>query len=148
MMAGGSLGWKMHKAMEKRKFKSEMEQLLSQLSICRHFALNMQADWTATLYREGKEWIFEAICSDHPIKKKLPRMSLHFLTIVFEGKSQDSLSFNFFASGAIFPHGEISFYRDKEDLEPFKIWKIPSIFQVEEGDGERELGPVHPDELI
>ena len=49
-----------------------------------------------------------------------------------------------FSSGAIFPKGSLGFYKDEEQNQ---VWKLPDCLQFQEGDGEKELGPLHPEEM-
>lgn len=148
IMAAASMGWKMYTIVEKRRFQSDLEQLRSRFLTCHCLALNMQADWKGELREENGRWVFTAVCLDHPTKKKLPPIFLHSLHFTFNQERQDSFSMDFFSSGTIFPQGELVFYEDLENPNGRKeTWKLPDIFQSQEGDGDRALGPMHPDEF-
>jgi hypothetical protein len=147
MIASGGLGWKMYRLIEKRRFHSDLEQLHSRFLSCHQLAINMQADWKGALYQKGGKWVFEAVCSDHPNAKKLTSL-LHSFTLVFKGKIESEFTIDFFSSGAVSPRGELAFYRNLEAKEePHQTWKLPDMFHFIEGDGNKELGPMHPEEL-
>lgn len=148
MIAGTSIGWKMYTIVEKRRFFSDLQLLRSRFLTCHYLALNMQADWKGVLRKENDRWVFTATCSDHPTKKILPPVFFRSLSFTLNQELQDSFSIDFFSSGAVFPQGDLVFYEDLKNQEGRKeIWKLPDIFQTQEGDGNRILGPMHPDEF-
>lgn len=148
IMASGVIGWKAYQMIENKRFQSETEKLRSQFFSCHRLALNMQADWRGVLRKLNDQWVFEAICLDHPNKKKLPPIFLHSYTVVFKGTIQNELTLDFFSSGAIFPQGELVFYQNFGDPKSrLKTYKFPDLFSIEEGNGEKVLGPIHPDDF-
>jgi hypothetical protein len=148
IMAAASMVWKIYTIVEKRQFQSGLEQLRSRFLTCRCLALNMQADWRGELRQENGKWAFTAVCLDHPTKKMLPPIYFHSLHFTFDQEKLDFFSIDFFSSGTIFPIGELAFYEDLENPKGRKeTWKLPDIFQSQEGDGDRVLGPMHPDEF-
>lgn len=136
VIASGVIGLRMHKAIEKKKFQSELARLRVRFTVSQRLAVACQADWKGSLKREGKGWIFETVCEEVSGKKLTP---LHFesIEIFFNGKKVDDLTIDFFASGQTFPEGIFLFIRDSETVE----WKTSEIFFREEG---KKLGPAHP----
>lgn|GEM_PF-1256127 len=148
LIACGSVGWKMYQVIEKRRFQSDLEQLRSRFFTCHSLALNMQADWKGLLHLVKGKWVFEATCFEHATKKTLPPIVLHSFVLSFKGEVQDFLLIDFFSSGAISPQGDLIFYQDPSDPKTRKeIWKLPDILQFQEGNGSKELGPMHPDDF-
>jgi hypothetical protein len=148
MIAATSMGWKMYTIVEKRRFLSDLEQLRSRFLTCHCLALNMQADWKGVLRKENERWVFTAVCLDHPTKKMLPPIFFRSLSFMWNQELPDSFSIDFFSTGTVFPQGDLVFYEDlKNPTGRKEIWKLPDIFQSQEGDGSRILGPMHPDEF-
>ena len=148
IMAAASMGWKMYTIVQKRRFQSDLEQLRSRFLTCHCLALNMQADWQGELRQENGRWVFKAVCLDHPTRKKLPPIFLHSFSLSFNQEKIETFSIDFFSSGTIFPQGELVFHEDVENFEGRKeTWKLPDIFQSQQGSSDRELGPMHPDEF-
>lgn len=142
VLATGAIGWKMHAFLEKRRFQADLEQLASRIHTLHHMAVNMQADWKGVLKRHEKKWSFETRCVEQPKSRSLPSLSFHPFSLFVDGKEQDGITIEFFSSGEIRPHANLLFRRDSQSKE----WKLPGIFKIEEGDGTKKLGPVHPDE--
>lgn len=146
LMAAGAITWKMLGFIEKRRFKTDLEQLKSRILTTHALAVNMQADWEGILKRDGKIWTFQVICLDPPKSKQVrfSSIQLHFSDVLLNGKKQGAASFLFFSSGEIRPSGTFQFRRQKD--EETAQWEVPAIFGKGAGDGGKKLGPVHPDE--
>ena len=138
LIASGVIGWRMHKAIEKKKFQSELERLRVRLKVSQKMAISMQADWKGTLQWEGKGWLFDAYCEEVPGKHLTP-LHLEPLEIFLDGKKVERLTLDFFANGYIFPEGKIIF-QSKGGLEE---WKLSEVFLREQG---KKLGPLHPND--
>ena len=137
-IVSGIVGLRMHKAIEKKKFQSELERLRVRFTVSQRLALAMQADWKGTLKRERKGWIFETACEEVSGKRLTP-LHLEGIEIFFNGKKVDELTIDFFASGQTFPDGVFLFVRDSEKAQ----WKTSELFLRDEG---KKLGPVHPND--
>jgi prepilin-type N-terminal cleavage/methylation domain-containing protein len=138
VIASGIVGLRMHKAIEKKKFQSELERLRIRFTVSQRLATAMQADWKGTLKREGKGWIFETACEEVS-GKRLALLHLEPFEIFFNGKRVRELTIDFFCSGYTFPEGIFVFERGEEKSE----WKTSDLFLRNEG---RKLGPVHPND--
>jgi hypothetical protein len=154
LMAAGAIGWKMHGFLETRRFRTSLEQLKSRILTAHRMAVNMQADWEGILKREGKNWIFEAVCLDPPSLKPRASLKLHFSKILFEGKEQSHFTFTFFSSGEIRPSGSYQFQSSQFQSaggEKTETWNLPEIFGKSAGfgskkPGSKKLAPAHPSE--
>ena len=138
VIASGVVGLRMHKAIEKKKFQSELERLRIRFTVSQRLASAMQADWKGTLKREGKGWIFETACEEVNGRRLTP-LHLEALEIFFNGKKVKEIDLDFFASGHTFPEGIFVFERDGEKAH----WKTSELFLRDEG---KKLGPVHPND--
>src|SRR5690242_11523293 len=87
LMAAGAITWKMVGFIEKRRFKTDLEQLKSRILTTHALAVNMQADWEGILKRDGKIWIFQTICLDPPKSKQaqFSSIQLHFSDVLLNG---------------------------------------------------------------
>jgi len=132
-LASGVIGWRMHKAIQKKKFQSGIERLKERFFICQRLAVATQDDWTGEFKQKEKDWVFELSCIDGKIKK-LPTLTLEGITIALNGKKVSELDFEFYSSGQVVPEGVLRFSQDSLQEE----WKISEIFQREEG---KKLGP-------
>ncbi len=137
-IASSVVGLRMHKAIEKKKFQTELQQLRSRIKVSQKLAISMQADWRGTLKKEEKGWVFEAKCEEVE-GRRLPPLHLDRLEIFFNGKRVEELNFDFFASGHTFPEGVFLFQSDAGK----ERWKTSELFLREEGG---ELGPLHPND--
>lgn len=147
MIAGSAVSWKMHQWIQKRRFQSDLEQLRSRFFTCHHLALTMQADWRGVLRPLKGKWRFEASCLDPSINTYLPPITLHSFTLSFKGEVQKEFAVDFFSTGTLFPQGELTFYQDVKDSEGLsQTWQLPHLFLNQEGDGKKDLGPLHPDD--
>lgn len=138
VMASGVIGWRMHKAIEKKKFQSELERLRVRMKVSQKMAVSMQADWRGTLQREGRGWRFESHCEEVE-GKQLNALYLNSLDIFLNGKKVDELTLDFFANGFISPEGKLVFQSDERREE----WNISELFLREQG---KKLGPLHPND--
>jgi prepilin-type N-terminal cleavage/methylation domain-containing protein len=138
VMASGVVGLRMHKAIEKKKFQSELERLRIRFTVSQRLASSMQADWKGTLKREGKGWIFETVCEEVNGKELKP-LHLDGIEIFFNGKKVKELSVDFYSSGHTSPEGLFLFVRDGEKAQ----WKTSELFLRDEG---KKLGPLHPND--
>lgn len=141
ILATSAIGWKMHGMIEKKRFSSHVERLHSRLLTCRQLSLNMQADWKGILACQGKKWTFDAFCVDNPKTPQLPPLILESLEFTWNGEDRKILSFEFTASGDIFPQGSLQIQNGKMGAVE---WKFPDLFSFREGN---KLGPTHPDDL-
>ena len=144
VMAAGAVGWKMYGYIEKRRFRTDLEQFKSRIQTVRRMAVNMQADWEGVLKPSGKDWTFEAVCLDPPKSKSFPPIKLRDSELFFDGKKQGRLTLIFFSGGEVWPVGSLLFRRYKDGQT--ESCELPGIFGLEGGDGAKKLGPVHPDE--
>ena len=142
ILATSAIGWKMHEMIAKKRFTANMERLRSRLLTCRQLSLNMQSDWEGILECKGKMWTFDAYCIDNPKVSKLPPLSFDSLEVILDGEKRSILSFDFTASGDVFPQGHLEI-RGGEKVGRIE-WKFPDLFSLCEGN---KLGPSHPDDL-
>ena len=141
----GAFGWQIHHGIAKKRFTSSLDKLRSRLCICHRLAINMQADWTGVLTKQGKQWVFEASCPDSPETPPLSPLALEFLTCTLDGQNQTALTFDFTSTGEVYPKGTLSFFPmgGVPSKDPIQ-WKVPELFLLEEGE---TLGPIHPREI-
>lgn len=141
ILATSALGWKMHGLLVKKRFASNVERVRSRLMTCRRMALNMQCDWRADIEYQGKKLVLRASCIDSPKTLDLPILSLDALEFVLNGEKVDKISFDFTASGDIFPEGLLQIQGPKVGIIE---WELPDLFSLQKGN---KLGPTHPDDL-
>jgi hypothetical protein len=144
LMAAGAIGWKIHGFVEKKRFATDLERLKSRVITLHRMAINTQSDWEGTFERDGKNWAFHAACLDSSRAPIYSPIELSVSEVIFDGESREAFTMAFYSSGEILPRGKLRFRssRDPKTVE----WDLPAIFGNLEGDGIRELGPVHPDE--
>lgn len=105
-IASGWISFKMHGAIEKKKFQSAINRLKSELIVAQKLAIAMQVDWSGVLKKEKNGWVFSVESQD----KKLKPLHLGQLNIISEGKNiKEVLYFDFFASGYTNLEGTIVF---------------------------------------
>lgn len=141
ILATSALGWKMHGLLAKKRFTSSVERVRSRLLTCRRIALNMQCDWKAEIENEGKKTVFRARCVDSPKTLDLPGLTFDMLEFILNGEKLNKISFDFTASGDIFPQGCLQIQDGKDGVIE---WELPNLFSLQEGN---TLGPVHPNDL-
>lgn len=135
-MVSGIVGIRMHKAIQKKKYHSELQRLRDRFTVSQKLAVAMQADWRGTLKKEGKRWIFETVCEEIS-NRKLPPLTFVEMDIVVNGKKIREITINFFASGHTLPDGVFIFSNDSEKT----VWKTSDLFLKDEG---QVLGPSPP----
>lgn len=137
-LAGGAIGWKMHKAVAKKQFQSQVERLKERFEITQKLAIAMQADWRGFLRKNGDGWVFETVCEEDAARKFSP-LRLESVNIHFEGRQVDVLEIDFFASGKVFPLGCLCLFKGDEKTK----WQVSDFFEKNQG---KNLGPIHPNE--
>lgn len=135
LLAGGLVGWRMHEAVAKKKFFSDLERLQERFEVSKKIAIAMQTDWKGKMKRVGEHWVFDVRCFDQMQVKGFAPLNLHSFTLFYEGKKVDELEFDFFSSGQVSPNGILRFCQKDLSFE----WKINPNSRA-------ELGPIHPDE--
>jgi prepilin-type N-terminal cleavage/methylation domain-containing protein len=137
-IASGVIGVKMHTAVAKKAFQSELDRLKDRLMTTQKLAVAMEADWRAILKKNDKKWTLEIYC-DEGEERKLSPLNLNSMEIFFKGKKVDELAIDFYASGKVLPDGVLQFTHQKEKVE----WAIHSLFPREEG---TKFGPLRPNQ--
>lgn len=149
LIAASVVGWRLHGLVEQRRFSSDIEQLKSRLFTLYCLAHSMEADWEGCLERKGDIWIFEASCIDAPAMRSVAKLSLHSFALFVNGKKAESFRIELFASGAVRPHGKLLFCQDPERPEiGSREIRLPELFKSASGDGVKNLGPMHPREVL
>jgi len=143
LFAAGIIGWKGHAFFKKRRFTTEMKRFEERCKTLHRLAMNMQVDWGGVIQKDGDRWLFNAFCEDPSTPSKLSPLSLHFSELLWNGEAQTKFQIDFFSSGAIRPLGSL-LIRDGKEVS--QNWVIPLVFELEEGEVVKELGPIHPDE--
>jgi hypothetical protein len=144
LMAAGAMSWKIHGFVEKKRFATDLERLRSRITTIHRMAVNMQLDWEGTLVRDGKNWTFKVSCLDSSTAPTYAPIQLTLAELAFNGEAQEAFCLTLYSSGEIRPRGRLRF-RSSRDPKPVE-WDLPAIFGIQEGDGVRQLGPVHPNE--
>jgi len=138
-LAGGAIGIKMYRAVEKKKYTSEMERLESRCMACHKLALATQTDFVGRFSKRKKGWVFETECVEDSSKSFSP-IELNFSELLLNGKAvKRELVIDFFSSGQIVPKGTLSFKHPSMQT----VWETSKIFQRDEG---VKLGPLHPNQ--
>ena len=128
---------KMHGAIEKKKFQSDIDRFKEKMAIAQKLAVASQTDWTGTLKKEQTGWIF-LIQSEDPNSKKIKPLHIAELDILFNGKKVNKqMTFDFFSSGHTSLNGELVFSRSLHK----GVLKLTDLFKREEG---KKGGPEHP----
>ena len=141
LIASGVTGWKMHQAVCKKRFQSDLQKLEARLWVCHKMALAMQSDWRGTLTRDREGWVFEAVCVDRPEARPLKPLRLHPLDLYFERGKKESMTIDFFASGHVLPEGEWLFLGPSNQRKSFEF---PQMFFSESTSASNNPAPVHP----
>lgn len=142
LIASGLTGWKMRDALLRRKFASDLDRLRSRCLVCQRLAASTQTDWSGVLRKEKKAWVFEVRCVDSSRMGRFAPLKIEVGSILLNGKKEEAIPIEFFASGKIHPEGKLLFLEEKHALK--EEWNLPEIFFSEEGE---KLGPLHPDEI-
>lgn len=114
----GIIGIQMHKAIQKKKFHTQVERLRDRLTMTQKLAVAMQVDWNAQIKQDSKKWLFEAK-SFEPEVRALKPLKIDAFEISFNGMSVDSFELNFYSTGLIEPKGVLVFSFEEESIE----WK-------------------------
>ena len=143
LLAAGALSWKTSVVLEKKRFQTDLNMLRVQWDTLHRLAINTESDWVGILRKNGKKWVFESACIEEE-RAALSSLNLSHFTLFIDGKNQDEFQINFYSSSEIKPTGTLLFFRNQEEKQE---WKLPEIFQKEEGDGIKQLGPIHPNDV-
>lgn len=127
-IASGVVGLRMHKAVQRKKFHSELERLRARFTVSQRMAVAMQADWKGILRKDEEGWAFETSCEE-VAGKKLSPLRLEKMEIVFNRKQFRELTFDFFASGHTLPDGIFVFTKDSQKM----VWKTSDLFLKDSG---------------
>ncbi len=138
IIAASGIGWKVHGMIVKKRFASNVERIRSRFLTCHRIAFNMQCDWIADIECDGKKVFFRVSCRENPKVLDLPPLALDSLEMRWEGERVSKISFEFAASGDIFPHGRLEIRN--EDVGKVE-WKLPDFFSLYTG---KTRGPIHP----
>lgn len=117
--------WKMHGMIAHKKFSSHVERLRSRFIVCHQLSINMQADWKG-VWDNG---VFSVYCVGDPKTTGAPPLVLDSLELVFNGKEEGKVEFEFASSGAITPHGLLEIYSKKGEVVR---WAFPDFFALYE----------------
>ncbi len=140
LIAGGFAGWKMHQAVCKKRFQSELSRLQSRLLTCQRLATAMQCDWKGVLSKKGSEWNFETVCIESLDAKKMKPLQLHSFDLFYNGKKTEFLEIDFFSSGQTDPDGSLLFVQEEQKSE----MRFPELFQRESSGNSKKKGPPFP----
>ena len=121
-LASGVVAFNMRGAIEKKKFRSDLERLRARLTLAQKLALAMESDWKGVLKKEPGGWVF-ATEAEGVDTRKVPPLHLGQIEISFNGKPVRELTIDFFATGLTLPEGDFVFVRGAEKAE----WKISEI---------------------
>ena len=128
---------KMTRAVEKKKFQSDVDRLKARMGLAQKLAMAMQADWTGCLEREGDGWIFYIQC-DEISNKQLTPLHIASMEISLNQKKIGSrLDFDFYASGHSFPDGTFLFKQKSHQIKCSTL----DLYERKEGN---KSGPSHP----
>lgn len=121
-IASGVIGVKMFKAVERKRFHSQIERLQSQLFVTQKLAIAMQADWKGVLKKEKNGWLYQTVCEEENTRK-LSWVHLNSMDIFFNGKKIDEIIIDFFATGEVLPQGTFRFVAKDETMN----WELPML---------------------
>lgn len=147
LIAGGAIGAKLHRSIEKKRFTSSLDRLKTRLSDCRQLALNMQADWKGALYHNEDKWVFEAYTLDEAKMNRFLPLKLESFDLYWNGNKIDQVSFLFASGGEVRVEKEATgtfLFKKNKDSDR---WEIPLIFRLDESPDGSKSGPQHPDVL-
>jgi hypothetical protein len=140
ILATSLIGWKVHGMIAKKRFTSAVERIRSRLMTCRQIAFNMQCDWRADIECGGKKGFCRVSCIEDPEILDLPSIAFDSIEFMWEGEKMDKISFNFTASGEVFPHGHLQIRSEHVGVVD---WTLPDFFSLCVG---KTSGPFHPTE--
>ncbi|HSX25505.1 MAG TPA: hypothetical protein VLE89_00685 [Chlamydiales bacterium] len=138
LLASGLIGWKMHGAIQKKRFSANLERFKERCALCQRLAMVTQADWRGLLKQKGDRLIFETTCIESKEINGFAPLTLDSLSLYLDGKKADDLTIEFFSTGQIYPQGLLLFRQTKGSLQ--EEWSLSQIFQA---GGE----PLHPEDI-
>lgn len=118
-IASSIVGVRMHKAIEKKKFYSEIERFKNRLFVSQRLALAMQSDWKGVLKKENDGWTFLVTCEESNVRQLKP-LRMEKKQILFNGREVQELEFSFFSTGIVFPLGKLTIQKGSE----FAEWEL------------------------
>lgn len=124
-IASSIIGIQMHKAIQKKKFHTQVERLSDRLNVTQRLAIAMQADWKARFTKEQKSWLFKATCIEPGVRGLKP-LKVDSLEILFNGKRVELLEFDFYSTGLVQPEGVLDFKFGDESI----YWKTTDFISV------------------
>ena len=139
-LASGVIGLKMHGAVQKKRFQSDLDRFRARMLVSQKIAVSTEADWSVVIRKIGGQWVLASSC-DEPNAKKMPLLRLNFTSIHFNQSPADELTFNFFSSGKVLPEGTFAFSFKSEKAEVL----LTDLFKSEEGTKD---GPIHPNDKL
>ncbi len=128
-IASGVIGLKMHKAVAKKHFQTQIDRLKERIVVAQQMAVAMEADWKSVWRKEGKEWVVETLC-DEESSKKLSPLRLTAIEIQLNGKKVENLVFDFSSTGKVSPLGTLLFIQKEEKRK----WDLQTLFSRSEGE--------------
>lgn len=132
------IGWKSNELIQKKKISSAKERLKSSLVLAHHLSRNTGADWECIIEKEKEEYILQMKCLEGGCKEP-PPVQIHVLSLNFNGKNLDKLTFLMTSGGRILPHGVLCIRNNKNYAETLRI---PQLFSLDSGS---KGGPKRPD---
>ena len=142
-ITAAGIGWKTHSILEKRQFESAFQRFSSRLQTVHLLALVMQSDWQVRLCRRKGVWRADSECVEQPEIRRLTTLSLGKFKLLVDGIEQEELSLYFFATGETKPSSSFAFSQKGRS----RLWNLHEIVRRIEGDGKKNLGPMHPEDL-
>jgi hypothetical protein len=142
-MAAGMIGWKIHGAIAKKKFTTNLSRIQIQMESCYRLAINTRVDWWVTLERMDDRLMVTAQSSaGSTLLPFQPRaFPIDPLKMEFNGEPAEKFRIYFSPTGKISPDGVLSL--SIKDLH--QELKIPELFQRNER--AEKQGPTHPDDV-
>lgn len=127
-MAASIIGIQMNKAIQKKKFHTQVERLRDRLNITQKLAVAMQSDWRARLHKESKKWLFESKCIEPDVRELKP-LNIDSFEVTFNGKRVELLEFDFYSTGLVKPEGILMFKKGNESI----YWKTSDFISFTNG---------------
>lgn len=146
LLIAGTIGWQVYGVLERKRFLADLEKLKTRCLSLQRLSLTTQTDWKGILTPEGKNWIFQSVCLDTTQPIHFSPLKLKATEVLLNGQQQELINIEFFSSGKIKPNGTLLFQHSAKSSQ-IAIWELPKMFGIEEGDGAKQLGPIHPDEI-
>lgn len=143
IVASGLVGWKMHQAIAKKRFQSELDLFYSRCAVCCRIAVASKSDWKGVLKKQGNEWIFQTYCDETPQRLKPLKFSSFELWV--NNQKEAELSIDFISTGLVFPSVLLRFEPAAAGGPPSEEWLIPDRFHFTAG---KQGGPAKPKEFL